>query len=62
MDEDTTAPDARGIGIVFSSSADGRGRSMPVRDQNGRVRICENDGKRVGWATLADIEWTDTLP
>ncbi|MFG3701580.1 hypothetical protein ACGF5C_27265 [Micromonospora sp. NPDC047620] len=54
--------DPRKVCVVFSFPADGVGRSLPVRDDAGRIRVCETDGKRVGWARLADITWTDTLP
>ncbi|MBM0230501.1 hypothetical protein JNW91_00600 [Micromonospora sp. STR1_7] len=54
--------DARTVSVVFSFPADGVGRSMPIRDEAGRIRICETDGNRVGWARLTEFEWTDTLP
>jgi hypothetical protein len=54
--------DPREVSVVFSFPTDGVGRSLPIRDEAGRIRVCETDGKRVGWARLADVEWTDTLP
>lgn len=54
--------DPRTLSVVFSFRADGTGRSLPIRDDAGRIRVCETDGKRVGWALLTDVEWTDTLP
>lgn len=50
------------LDVVFTTSTEPGARPMPVRDGAGRVRVGERDGRRVGWATLADIEWTDEMP
>ncbi|WP_051797296.1 hypothetical protein [Catenuloplanes japonicus] len=54
--------DPREVGVMFSWPVHGAGRAMPVRDAAGRIRVFESDGRRVGWADIGAVEWTDSLP
>lgn len=53
--------DASKVGVVITYTRDGHSPPMPVRDQDGRVRVYEIGGRLVGWARLVDIEWTDQV-